>query len=255
MSKPLELYFFPLGSRTLSLSYPASKGYDIWLLQRWLNRARSLQPAWSWPQVLEDGRLSGRLLLSLRQLAKHLMVWQPWQVCDMTYLCFGQLSGRFLPTQVAFGTRALIPGDEGHDVWVLQNRLVGANRRLAIILGRPADGIYDQRTARMVRAFQRDSQPAFPGLRVTGHVLADSFVAVWDRTIIGGRELHVGARGLDVLYLQELLQGMGYAVELTGIFDQVMQTALARWQKDNGLPITGRFAAVDCWRLGLERGY
>lgn len=251
----LELYFYPLGSRTLSLSLPMSRGSDVWLLQRWLNRVSSLQPAWPVQSVPEDGMLTSKVLLGIRQLAKHMMLWQPWQICDTSYLIFGQLTGRFLTAQRAFGVRPLVQGDEGHDVWVLQNRLAGANRRLALILGRAADGIYDQRTARMVRAFQRDSQPSFPRLRASGYILADSLLAVWDRTLLGGRELKLGDRGIDVLSLQELLLGMGYQVNLTGIFDAHMLAALSNWQRDRELPITGRFAALECWRMGLERGY
>lgn len=250
----LELYFYPLGSRSLSLSLPMSRGSDIWLIQRWLNRVSRLQGNWYLEPVPEDGILSNRVLLSIRRLAKYLMLWQPWQICDVSYLIFGQLSGRFLPARIAFGARPLVPGDEGHDVWVLQNRLVGANRRLALILGRAPDGVYDQRTARMVRVFQRDSQPSFPHLRATGHVLADTFLAIWDSTIFGGRELQLGDRGLDVLSLQELLLAMGYDVELSGIFDTQLRKALSAWQQERGLAVTGRFTALEYWRLGLERG-
>ncbi len=251
----LELYYYPLGSRNLSLSHPLSRGSDIWLLQRWLNRVSLLQANWPVELVPEDGVLSSTLLLGIRQLAKHMMLWQPWQICDVSYLIFGQLTGRFLTSQQTFGARQLLLGDEGHDVWVLQNRLVGANRRLALILGRAADGVYDRRTARMVRAFQRDSQPSFPHLRATGYVQADSLLAIWDRTIFGGRELQLGDRGLDVLSLQELLQGLGYRVDLTGVFDGQMHTVLSQWQQEKGLAITGRFTALECWRIGLERGY
>ncbi|HBK85463.1 MAG TPA: hypothetical protein DDZ53_05470 [Firmicutes bacterium] len=253
--KYLELCFYPLGSRTLSLSLPTSKGSDIWVLQRWLNRVSSLQPAWLLQSVPEDGMLTNRVVLGIRRLAKYMMLWQPWQICDLSYLMFGQLTGRFLSARLAFGSRPLLQGDEGHDVWVLQNRLVGANRRLALILGRPADGIYDQRTARMVRAFQRDSQPSYPRLRASGQILADSLLAVWDRTVLGGRELEIGDRGLDVLSLQGLLLGTGHDVQLTGVFDTSLSTALSIWQQERRLPATGRFAALDCWRMGLERGY
>ncbi|NLW17593.1 MAG: peptidoglycan-binding protein [Firmicutes bacterium] len=250
----LELYFYPFGSRSLSLSLPLSRGSDIWLLQRWLNRISRFHVDWYVEPVPEDGILSNRVLLGIRRLAKYLMVWQPWHICDISYLIFGQLSGRFLPARIAFGARPLVPGDEGHDVWVLQNRLVGANRRLALILGRPPDGVYDQRTARMVRTFQRDSQPSFPHLRATGHVLADTFLALWDRTIFGGRELQLGDRGLDVLSLQELLLALGYTVDLSGIFDASLLAALTAWQKERGLTVTGRFSSLEYWRIGLERG-
>lgn len=250
-----ELYFYPLGSRTLSLSSPLRLGSDIWLMQRWLNRVSALQPNWRLPVLQEDGVLTNAFLLGLRQLAKHMVLWQPWQVGDLSYLVFGQLSGRFLRAEHAFGSRPLMLGDEGYDVWVLQNRLSGANRRLALILGRPADGIYDLRTARMVRAFQRDSMPIYGHLRASGHIWSDSLLAVWDRTILGGRELELGDRGLDVLSLQELLCGMGLPVATTGIFDTATSNSFATWQSIRGLAVTKRFTAIDCWRMGLERGY
>lgn len=250
----LELFFYPLGSRALSLSSPLSRGSDIWLLQRWLNRVPKLQPTWHLDRVPEDGVLSNRVLLAIRQLAKYMTVWQPWQICDVSYLIFGQLTGRFQTSQPDFGTRPLVHGDEGHDVWVLQNRLVGASRRLALILGRVPDGVYDRRTARMVRVFQRDSQANFPHLRATGHVLADSLLAIWDRTVLGGRELQLGDRGLDVLSLQELLLALGYRLDVGGIFDSKMLMAFTAWQHDRGLAVTGRFTSLECWRIGLERG-
>lgn len=250
----LELFFYPLGSRSLSLASPQSRGSDVWLLQRWLNRVPKIQPAWSLARIPESGVFSNGLLLGIRTLAKQLMLWQPWYICDVSYLMLGQLTQRFLPGKIGFGVRPLMVGDEGHDVWVLQNRLVGASRRLALVLGRVPDGVYDQRTARMVRVFQRDSQTNFPQLRATGQVGADSFLAIWDRTILGGRELKPGDRGLDVLSLQELLIAQGYRTDLSGIFDATMLKTYSAWQQSQELEATGRFTALECWRLGLERG-
>lgn len=251
----IDLPFYPFGSRILRLSYPLSKGSDIWLLQRWLNRLRWLQPTWSMRSVPEDGVLSNLLMMELRQLSKHMLVWQPWEIGELTYLLWGQQIGRFLPAPYCFGSRILLVGDEGHDVWVLQNRLVSANRRYALILGRPADGVFDRRTARLVRVFQRRCQSNYPNLKVTGQVQMETLLALWDRTILGGRQLGVGNRGLDVLALQQLLQGMGYTLPTSGIFDQLTAAALSAWQTKCGLSATGCFAATDCWRLGLERGY
>lgn len=251
VSENLNYYFFPLGSRWLRLRYPPIRGTDVWIMQRWLNRVSLLQPAWQLMRLPEDGVLTGRLLLQLRQLAVHLALWQPREINEFTYLIFGQVAGQ----ERQFGQRPLILGDEGEDVWVLQNRLVAANRRLALILGRPADGVYDTRTARLVRAFQRDSQVSWPDMRVTGQAFLDTLLAIWDRTIIGGRPLRPGDRGLDVLAVQELLRGMGYELTMDGSFDAAMGEAVARWQESHGLAATGVLEAIDFWYLGLERGY
>lgn len=248
-------YFYPWGSRQLHLTYPAQKGTDVWLLERWLNRVRELRPAWSVGTLPEQGVLRGDLLLQIRRLARRLLVWQPWQIGELTYSLFGlDLSNR---TTVGgmFGLRPLLIGDVGRDVQVLQNRLVGVNRRFALILGRPADGVYDQRTARLVRAFQREYQSSFPGMRATGQIFSDSMLAIWDRTLLGGRDLAPGARGLDVLALQELLSGFGFHCAASGIFDQATAEQLAGWQRQQGIPAKGVFDAVGCWHLGLLRGY
>ena len=255
MERLSTYFFYPLGSRQLRLTFPPQKGTDVWLLERWLNRIHQLQPGWSLVTSPEQGILSGQVMLQIRRLAKHLMVWQPWQIGDLTYLLFGQQTSQFQTEGRVFGFRPLLVGDTGNDVWVLQNRLAGSNRRLAMILSRPADGVYDRRTARLVRTFQRECHVAFPGLRATGQMFTDTMLAVWDRTILGGRLLSLGSRGLDVLALQELLAGFGYTLPLSGIFDIATAETLARWQLSNALPSTGVFAAEDCWHLGLARGY
>lgn len=255
MDKLTSYYFYPLGSRQLHLTLPPQKGTDVWLLERWLNRVPQLRPGWWLAASPEQGVLTNHLLQQIRQLAKYLVVWQPWQIGDLTYLLFGQQTSRFQPTGRVFGARPLLLGDSGEDVWVLQNRLVGSNRRLAMILGHPADGVYDQRTARLVRTFQRESQLVVPNLRATGQMFTDTMLAIWDRTILGGRQLSLGSRGIDVLALQELLTGLGYPAHLSGIFDETTRAALICWQRSTSLPTTGAFAADDCWHLGLARGY
>lgn len=248
-------YFYPWGSRQLHLTYPAQRGTDIWLLERWLNRVRELHPAWSLGTLPEQGILRGELLLQIKQLAKRLLVWQPRQIGELTYSLFGLEVGQSSAVGNTFGLRPLLTGDVGHDVWVLQNRLVSVNRRFALILGRPADGVYDQRTARLVRAFQREYQPLFPIMRATGQVFSDSMLAVWDRTLLGGRILSLGSRGLDVLALQELLSGFGLSCSGSGIFDVTTAEQLAAWQRRQGVAGNGVFDAATCWQLGLLRGY
>lgn len=255
MDQLTTYYYYPLGSRQLRLTYPTQKGTDIWLLERWLNRVPHLRPGWATAPLPEEGILTGRVLLQIRQLAKYLLVWQPEQIGEITYQLFGHEASLQHPGSRSFGSRPLLVGDEGSDVWVLQNRLVGSNRRFALILGHPADGHYDQRTARLVRAFQRESLPLHLGVRATGQAFTDTLLAVWDRTLLGARTLATGSRGLDVLALQELLTGFGHPLPLTGIFDRVTAAALSNWQQANSLPITGEFAAADCWRMGLARGY
>lgn len=253
--KQLSTYhFYPWGIRRLHLTFPAQKGTDIWLMERWLNRVRKLQPGWWLEPTAEQGRFTGKVMAQIRRLAKYLLVWQPWQVEPLTYSIFGLDVGLGRKAGL-FGLRPLLVGDRGEDVRALQNRLVACNRRLALILGRPADGVYDQRTARMVRAFQRDSQMLFPGIRASGQVFSDTMLALWDRTLLGGRVLQLGDRGLDVLALQDLLNGLGYPCQLSGIFDLTVAKTLAGWQRDLGLPQTGLFGYEECWHLGLMRGY
>lgn len=251
----IRLAYYPFGSRTLSLSLPWKYGSDVWLIQRWLNRSLS------WPGLArgegllpEDGVFSASVLRALRYLAKKMLFWQPWQVCDISYMVFGQDVGRFLERLPAFGSRYLGLGDKGHDVLVLQSRLVACGRRAAYVLGRTPDGVYDHRTARLVRIFQRDCRPAYPGVRATGHVTKDTLLALWDRTLLGGRTLEWGQRGLDVMLLQKLLSDGGYESERTGIFAESTRAACHAWQKERGLAATGSFGPAECWRLGLEQG-
>lgn len=251
----LWLNYHPFGSRSLSLCQKMGQGSDIWLLQRWLNRAGTLRPAWALPCLLENGFLSSKLFLGLKALAKNLTVWQPWQIGDLSYLIFGQESGRYVCDGLPFGARLLMPGDTGNDVQILQNRLVGSNRRLGLILGRPPDGCYDRRTERMVRVFQRESLPKSSLLRASGCATSTTLLAVWDRTVLGGRNLRRGDRGLDVLALQGLLNSLGFSTPLSGVFDHPTSLCLAGWQRKKGLRPSGSFQSEDCWRLGLERGY
>ncbi len=202
----------------------------------------------------EQGIFTGQTMSQIRRLAKYMLVWQPRQVEPLTYSLFGLDVGLGRKAGL-FGLRPLLVGDVGEDVRVLQTRLVACNRRLALILGRPADGVYGQRTARMVRAFQRDSQLFFPGIRASGQVFSDTMLAVWDRTLLGGRVLQLGSRGMDVLALQELLNGLGYCCLQTGIFDRSLAERVACWQRDLGLSQTGQLGCEEYWHLGLVRGY
>ncbi len=54
------------------------------------------------------------------------------------------------------------------------------------------------------------------------------------------RELYLGSRGEDVMLLQQLLQGKGYAISfIDGIFGSRTRSAVMSFQSGSGLPVTG----------------
>jgi peptidoglycan hydrolase-like protein with peptidoglycan-binding domain len=69
------------------------------------------------------------------------------------------------------------------------------------------------------------------------------------RAMIGGvpvfRELTSGLRGPDVRQLNENLAALGYGVPADDRFGSGTLTAVRRWQKDRGLPVTGRLGTSD----------
>lgn len=56
----------------------------------------------------------------------------------------------------------------------------------------------------------------------------------------GDRALSLGARGADVVQLQQSLTALGYPVPATGYYGTMTRRAVAALQSDIGLPVTGK---------------
>lgn len=56
----------------------------------------------------------------------------------------------------------------------------------------------------------------------------------------GDRALSLGARGDDVVQLQQSLTALGYPVPATGYYGTMTRRAVAAFQSEIGLPVTGK---------------
>lgn len=69
----------------------------------------------------------------------------------------------------------------------------------------------------------------------------------------GTRKLGAGDKDKDaVRALQESLSAAGYELEVDGIFDSATESAVREFQKDNGLPVTGKMGEKDVDKLNKE---
>ncbi len=124
--------------------------------------------------------------------------------------------------------RDLGPDDSGDDVRALQERL----KHLGYYNG-PISGLYKEVTTRAIR----DVQKAY-GLAQTGRAdLALQGIIYGD----AHRPLSNGMEGIAVSRLQTRLGELGYfSAKITGNYLSVTAAAVSAFQRDNGLPETGK---------------
>jgi peptidoglycan hydrolase-like protein with peptidoglycan-binding domain len=157
---------------------------------------------------------------------------------------------------IARGERTLAVGARGDAVKKVQQGLIAAG--IAVRGG--ADGIYGQGTASSVATFQRQK-----GLPATGTIDAATLFALdralaapsstpavnarfagdstLERVLRGATELGPGARGAHVTAIQQALIDIGYNMPVYGAdggYGKETVAAVKRFQRDFGLPMTGR---------------
>ncbi|ATO37800.1 glycoside hydrolase [Geobacillus thermodenitrificans] len=141
-------------------------------------------------------------------------------------------------------------GSRGSEVSELQKNL----KLLGYFTYPTATGYYGTITADAVRRFQKDN-----GLPATGSVDSTTFGRIADavkkKTAPPAKEnsssvyLKIGTRGEKVKQVQTNLKQLGYFTypEITGYYGTITADAVRRFQKDNGLPVTG---SVDSTTFG-----
>jgi peptidoglycan hydrolase-like protein with peptidoglycan-binding domain len=147
------------------------------------------------------------------------------------------------PTQSAGADGKLSPGEKGAEVEALQKKLNAlgytdaANQKLG------EDGKYGKLTKEGVEQFQREN-----GLQPTGIADAATLKQLdrgMTRFAMKDDVLQPGERGPDVRNLQQTLADAGYKgadgkpLTVDGVYGDNTKTAVAAYQKANGLPDTG----------------
>uniref|UniRef100_UPI003743737C peptidoglycan-binding domain-containing protein n=1 Tax=Geobacillus thermodenitrificans TaxID=33940 RepID=UPI003743737C len=154
------------------------------------------------------------------------------------------------PAKESSSSVYLKTGTRGEKVKQVQTNL----KQLGYFTYPEITGYYGTITADAVRRFQKDN-----GLPVTGSVDSTTFGRIEDavkkKTASPAKEssssvyLKTGTRGEKVKQVQTNLKQLGYFTypEITGYYGTITADAVRRFQKDNGLPVTG---SVDSTTFG-----
>lgn len=243
--------YVPFGSRTLSLTSPRRTGTDVAVFQAVYNlMLKTMNPS-SGP-IGSPVSLDGVFGVDSRQAAINIQsyfgITADGIVGANTYFLFGQGNTYGGPR---FGSRTLQQGASGGDVIVLQNRL--NLYRYASILGGPATGSFDSRTAGAAFAFKQDAiANGQTGLTANSVVGDGTFDALWLYTGAGGRGILPGRNGFDVVFLQQLLGRLGYySGRYTGYYDPATIAAVVAFQTARGISADGEVGPVTFHQLGI----
>lgn len=134
--------------------------------------------------------------------------------------------------------RDIQEGDVGPDVYDVERRLAEVGEAV------DADGQFDDTTSDAVRALQENND-----IEPSGVVNADTQVVLYEEVVgdeglpsdarkVGTLEL--GDQGERVFQLQQELSELGYAADVTGIYDEQTTDAVASFQAEKELNDTGR---------------
>ncbi|MFK8022609.1 MAG: peptidoglycan-binding protein [Ilumatobacter sp.] len=154
---------------------------------------------------------------------------------------------------VAAGVVGLSSGSNGPAVLTLQQALIDAG----IDVDGGADGWFGPATHRAVKQFQQARGLPSTGVvdEATATSLANNGPTTADDAATASSGLTVGARGDDVLALQEqLIEGGAFLLGgADGVFGPATQRALTQFQRWNALEPTGVLDNLTARRLGLVR--
>lgn len=151
-----------------------------------------------------------------------------------------------------YGSRQLTLGMSGGDVTILQNRL--NMFRYGSLIGHPANGVFDAGTQSAVLAFKADAaangDTGFPDNAIAGYGF---YNATWIYTFAGGRAINTGRNGIDVAFLQALLQHLGYYMgPIHGYYDAPTMQAVRSFQSASGIAVDGVVGPQTFYTLGLK---
>ena len=129
--------------------------------------------------------------------------------------------------EISIPARVLKSGDQGDDVWMLQERLKELN-----YYNSKVNGKYDSKTAKAVTEFQQDFN-----LQQTGEADLATLSLVFS---LNRRPMRYGTTGDDVVELQTELTELGYYKgKISGNYLEGTQKAVEDLQKKNDLNVTG----------------
>lgn len=248
--------YIAFGSRTLSLQTPNLRGTDVAIAQAVYNlMLKSMNP----PQgpmgapIVLDGIFGPKTQGAVRNIQSYFGLAADGIIGSSTYFVYGQGVG---PNTTyggpVYGSRSLSQGDAGGDVKILQNRLNCF--RYAFRIGRPADGIFDAATSQAVLGFKQDAiNNGDTGLPPNAVVGNGTFDASWLYTFAGGRAIQTGRNGFDVVFMQTLLQRLGfYGGRIHGYYDAATRTAVLNFQAASGITQDGVVGPVTFYHFGLR---
>lgn len=243
------LTYFDFGSRLLRLGVPQVIGTDVKLLQHLINKS-PLAAAPDRP-LLEDGVFGPKTAAAVERLQSYFNLTVDGIAGPETFFCLGEATDDFLVLGPKFGSRVLGLGMEGGDAAILQNRLNCCQRKFALVIGQPATGVFDDRTAEAVRILQNKARAFGFNLHVDGRVGPETYNFMRMFHSAGGRVLQRGRRGIDVFGLQNVLAAQGY---YRGVFDGFYgsntEMAVRDFQREHRLKTDGIAGRELYWALG-----
>lgn len=243
--------YVPFGGRTLA---GGEVGTDVAVLQLVFDQMlQVMNPPQGpiGPPVAVSGVYDAATVQAVRNIQAYFGIAADGIAGPATYFLYGQGVGRNVTYGgPAYGSRDLASGATGGDVTVLQNRL--NLFRYSLQLGGPADGIYGPRTASAVTEFQTDANANGDfGVPTSGSVAAATLDASWIYTYAGGRGIFTGRNGFDVVFVQRLLQRLGfYAGPRHGYYDAATAAAVVAFQAAAGIATDGVIGQATYHALG-----
>lgn len=245
--------YHPFGSRPLRLE---ASGTDVAILQAGYN---TLVNTLALPDdslgvvITITGEFDAATKAAIENLQRYFGLAVDGEVGSSTYFAFGHgVGAEETYGGPAYGSRPLSLGMSGGDVTVLQSRL--SCFKYADMLEAPATGLYDESTAQAVNAFKHSAHlNGDTGFFHEEAVDFGFYNASWLYTFAGGRPLFCGRKGLDVVFIQSLLTGLGhYSSRLTGYYDSETAAAVEAFQAAEGLVIDGVAGPATYYQLGLK---
>jgi peptidoglycan hydrolase-like protein with peptidoglycan-binding domain/ubiquinone/menaquinone biosynthesis C-methylase UbiE len=238
------------GSRYLELASPEMRGTDVKVFQTlfndFLQHSAPPQGPLGTP-IAVDGIFGPQTAGAVRNWQSYFGLTVDGVIGPETGDTLGQFDGAYGGPR--FGSRALVPGVAGGDVWVLQNRLncYEYGQRMG-----PADGSFGAGTADAVLHFQQTmDQGLDPGVPQDGLVRFETFDALWAYTYVGGRGLFEGRNGIDVLWVQRFLASLGlYSGARDGYFGPVTRRGVVSFQQAAGIAADGVVGPVTMKQIG-----
>ncbi len=246
--------YVAFGSRTLSLQSPNLRGTDVAIAQAVYNlmlTAMNPPEGSMGSPITVDGVFGPQTQGAVRNIQSYFGLATDGVLGSNTFFVYGQgVGSNTTYGGPVYGSRSLSQGASGGDVTILQNRLNCF--RYASLIGHPADGTFDAATAQAVLTFKRDAgNNGDTGLAANATVGDGTFDASWLYTFAGGRAIQTGRNGFDVVFLQTILQRLGYyGGQVQGYYDATTRAAVIAFQAANGIATDGVVGPQTFFKIG-----